>query len=147
MKILAIASAGGHWVQLLRLESAFKGHELIYLSTKKDFGKMVEGHQFISVADANRNDKLGLLKTFKALKAIIRSVKPDLVVTTGAAPGLMGLMAGKLYGSKTIWIDSIANAEKLSMSGQIALTFADKVYTQWPDLANKKIIYSGNVLS
>lgn len=147
MKIIAIASVGGHWIQLLRLKHAFDGHDLQFISTKQSFSDTVPGHVFHAIPDANRNGKMGILKAFREVYKVMRKVKPDVVITTGAAPGLMGLAAGKLVGAKTIWVDSIANVEKLSLSGQIALKFADRVYTQWPDLATSKIIYAGNILS
>ncbi|RZK24058.1 MAG: oligosaccharide biosynthesis protein Alg14, partial [Flavobacterium sp.] len=78
---------------------------------------------------------------------LVFKLKPDVIITTGAAPGLVGLLAGKLIGAQTIWIDSIANVQKISLSGRIALLFSDQVYTQWPDLATPKILYKGNVLS
>ena len=37
--------------------------------------------------------------------------RPDVIVTTGAAPGYFALRFGKLLGARTIWIDSMANAE------------------------------------
>lgn len=147
MKVLAIASAGGHWIQLLRLTPAFKEHQLIFASTKPGFEKTVAGYSFHCVPDANRNDKLGILKlTFQVFK-LVYTLKPSVVITTGAAPGLLGLLAGKILGAETIWVDSIANVEKLSLSGKIALRIADRVYTQWPDLAKDKILFHGNVLS
>ncbi len=33
--------------------------------------------------------------------------RPDIVITTGAAPGYFCLRLGKLLGARTIWIDSI----------------------------------------
>lgn len=85
------------------------------------------------------------LQFFRLIR-IIRDLKPGTLITTGAAPGLTALLAAKLCNVKTVWIDSIANVECLSMSGKIALLFADRIYTQWPDLADgKKIIYAGNV--
>lgn len=76
---------------------------------------------------------------------ILRKVKPVAVFTTGAAPGLTCLMAAKLCGIKTIWIDSVANVEHLSASGRIAHKFVSRVYTQWPDLAVGNIVSAGNI--
>ena len=42
-----------------------------------------------------------------------------------------------MFRSRTIWIDSIANVEKLSSSGAAARLVADVWLTQWPDLARK----------
>jgi UDP-N-acetylglucosamine:LPS N-acetylglucosamine transferase len=146
MKVLAVASVGGHWVQLLRLKPAFENTELCFMSTKESFAAMVPGHKFFAVPDFSRNDKLKILTSFFVIFAIIRKERPNLIITTGAAPGLISLFAGKLCGSKTVWVDSIANVEKLSLSGKIAIRIADRVYTQWPELASSTITFSGNVL-
>jgi len=146
MRVLAIASSGGHWVQLLRLKSSFNDHELIFASTTKANEVMVKEHEFFPIPDTNRNNYLSILKTTLSLTKVLVKIKPELIITTGAAPGLFALLIGKIMGIKTIWIDSIANVETISMSGKIAMRFADRVYTQWPDLANNKIIFKGNIL-
>jgi UDP-N-acetylglucosamine:LPS N-acetylglucosamine transferase len=62
--------------------------------------------------------------------------RPDVVITTGSAPCLFALgLARKLFGARTIWIDSVANAEKLSSSGAQARRVADVWLTQWEHLA------------
>ncbi|WP_299819031.1 oligosaccharide biosynthesis protein Alg14 [uncultured Pontibacter sp.] len=146
MRVLAIASAGGHWVQLLRLLPAFEKHEVTFISTNKSFAETVKGFDFYDVPDASRWNKLRLLYLLLCVARVVTKVKPQLIITTGAAPGLAGVIIGKVWGVKAIWIDSIANVEKISMSGRIAILFADKVYTQWPNLANSKVIYKGNVI-
>jgi UDP-N-acetylglucosamine:LPS N-acetylglucosamine transferase len=146
MRVLAIASIGGHWVQLLRLRPAFKDAELIFMSTNECCSTMVPEHQFYSVPDSNRWNKLQLLISFWNIALTVMKIKPDVIITTGAAPGLMAIVAGRMLGIKTIWIDSIANIDEISLSGRIALKFANRVYTQWPHLASPKIHYSGSVL-
>lgn len=81
----------------------------------------------------------------KVLRAL-RQIKPDVIVTTGAAPGVLVLFLGRLLGAKTIWVESLCHAERVSISGKMCMRFADRVYTQWPHLANRKIIYSGNIM-
>lgn len=147
MKILAVASAGGHWIQLLRLIPAFTKHELIFLSTRKSFRETVKGFEFHSVTDASRASKFKLFLMGVEIVKQIYSIRPNIIITTGAAPGLISIIVGKNLGAKTIWIDSIANVEKVSMSGKIARRFASRVYTQWPDLAENDLLYKGNVLS
>jgi hypothetical protein len=73
--------------------------------------------------------------------------RPDLIVSTGAAPGAIALAIGKLHGAKVVWVDSVANAEKLSMSGRLCSLFADLCLTQWPHLASERgPHYAGAVL-
>lgn len=146
-KVLAIASVGGHWIQLLRLKNALIDTEVIFMSTKESFASMVPNYKFYAVTDSNRWNKLKLIQTFFEVFRIILKERPQVIITTGAAPGLMGIIIGRFLGCRTIWVDSIANVETLSMSGKIAKKFATRVYTQWPDLAKSDIHFYGNVLS
>lgn len=145
-KILAVASAGGHWVQLLRMVPAFDACECVYMSTKESFRKIVPNNTFYTINDFNRNNISRIFGIVLQIVEIIKKEKPKVIITTGAAPGLIALFIGKLFFKKTVWVDSIANVEELSMSGKIASYFADRVYTQWEHLANKKIHFAGNVI-
>lgn len=146
-KILAVASIGGHWIQLLRIAKPMEEkYEVVYLCTHPKCATMVEGHQFIQIEDYSRWDAWKMVPSFFSLLKIIRKEKPDAILTTGAAPGLMCILAGKVLGKKTVWVDSIANVQHLSASGRIATKFASKVYTQWQDLATTRITYAGNII-
>ena len=70
----------------------------------------------------------------KVLWTLLRE-RPTIVVSTGAAPGYLAIRGGRLLGARTIWIDSVANVEELSMSGRMASATADLCLTQWPHLA------------
>ena len=61
----------------------------------------------------------------------------DVVLSTGAAPGYFAILFGRLVGARTIWLDSIANVEQVSMSGQMVRRHADLWLTQWPHLAHE----------
>lgn len=148
VNVLAIASIGGHWIQLLRLMPLFNvsTNDVTFISTWANVEKMVDGHRYYAVPDANRHNKFNLLRCGFAVFSIIFSSRPQVIITTGAAPGLFGILAGRILGIKTVWIDSIANVEKLSLSGHIALKVADRVYTQWEHLSNRKVVFAGNIL-
>ena len=145
-KVLAVASIGGHWIQLLRIARPMEGHyEMVYVSTHPKCATMVEGQKFCQTTDFSRSDAWKLIPAFFRQLNIIRKEKPDAIITTGAAPGLICVFAGWLLRRKTIWIDSIANANRLSLSGRIAALFVSRVYTQWQHLATAKIHYSGDI--
>lgn len=135
LKILAVASGGGHWVQMLRLRPAFQGHDVVYVSTHAGCADMVRPARFYAVPDANRSAKASLLKLAVNMAAIMLREKPDIVLSTGAAPGFFSLFFAKVMRAKTIWIDSIANVEELSLSGRRVRRYADLWLTQWRHLA------------
>jgi hypothetical protein len=144
--ILAIASIGGHWIELQRLLPLFREHDVTFISNKEHLAKSVKGSKYYNVPDANKDRKFDLIKCFCAVLTRVIVLRPRVIITTGAAPGLMGILIGRVLGAKTIWIDSVANVEKLSLSGRIALKLADRVYTQWAHLAGPKVFYNGNLL-
>ena len=133
-KILAVASGGGHWVQLLRLRPAFDGHRVEYISTNAGYQTDVQ-HPLHVVTDANMWQKLRLIKMFIEVAWVVVTYRPDVVVTTGAAPGFAAIMFGRLIGARTVWIDSIANSEELSNSGKQARRWATAWVTQWKHLS------------
>ena len=144
--ILAVASSGGHWVQLRRIQPAFDGHNVAYLTTDPGHRSEVSPARFYTVSDANRWSKAALVRTaLKILWVVIRE-RPRVVVSTGAAPGYLAIRFGKLLGARTIWIDSVANVEELSLAGQLASTKADLCLTQWPHLAGGRVKHRGAVL-
>lgn len=134
-KILAISSGGGHWVELLRLRRAFRGHFVVYVTVSETYRDQVPDAPLWVVDDATRWDRLRLLKTSLQMLRILLKERPDVVVSTGALPGFFGVVLGKRLGAKTIWLDSLANVEELSMSGQKIGGHADLWLTQSPELA------------
>lgn len=146
LKVFAVASIGGHWVQLLRIAKALeKKFDVVYMSTHEKCATMVEGRVYYSMNDFSRWDFYKMFPELLHSIYIICKEKPSIVITTGAAPGLVCLFAAKICGIRTVWIDSIANVEHISFSGRIASKFASRIYTQWPSLAGNKVIFAGNI--
>lgn len=145
-RVLAVASSGGHWVQLRRLVPAFDGHDVAYLTTDPGHRSEVGDARFHTVGDANRWNKLALLRSALKILWVVLRERPQVVVSTGAAPGYLAIRFGKLLGARTVWIDSVANVEELSLSGQLATGKADLCLTQWPHLAGDGVQYRGAVL-
>jgi UDP-N-acetylglucosamine:LPS N-acetylglucosamine transferase len=134
--VLALSSGGGHWIQMQRLSGAFAEFDTAYACVFPDYADDVPGHRFYSVADVTRRNMHMLFVLVPQLVGIILKERPDVVVTTGALPGFAALAVAKLLGvRRKIWIDSIANAERLSSSGRQARHVADEWITQWEHLA------------
>ncbi len=134
-RVLAVSSGGGHWVQLLRLRPAFQNCDVTYATVSTDYSDEVEGAKFRVICDSNMDQKLRMIGTLFSIIWTIIAVRPDAIVSTGAAPGFFAICFGKLVGRKTVWVDSIANAEELSLSGKKIGRYADLWLTQWGHLA------------
>jgi UDP-N-acetylglucosamine:LPS N-acetylglucosamine transferase len=146
-RILAVSSGGGHWIQLLRLRPAFEDKEVVFASVGTSAAEDVAPAAYHAIPDANRAQKLKLIGLLVKLGWLVLRVRPDVVISTGAAPGYFAVRIGRMLGARTLFLDSIANAEELSLSGNLARRHCDLVLTQWPDLAERDgPHYRGSVL-
>lgn len=146
-KILAVSSSGGHWVQLMRLRPAWDDCTVSYLTTEADYEADITGYsqekqlpqpKFFTTVVATRWNKLMLLRQLFEVFFIVLKVRPDVIISTGASIGYFAFKAGKILGAKTIWVDSIANVEQMSMGGMKTQNCADIWLTQWPHLASEE---------
>lgn len=145
-KILAVASIGGHWVQLLRIAKPLEEkYDVVYMSTHDKCRSMIGNNRFHRLSDFNRNNAWKMFMAFFQVLFILLRERPSAIITTGAAPGMLTIVVGKILFRKTIWIDSVANVKTLSACGRFARILARYVYTQWPDLADDRVEYVGNI--
>ncbi|TPE60155.1 UDP-N-acetylglucosamine--LPS N-acetylglucosamine transferase [Sandaracinobacter neustonicus] len=155
-RVLAISSTGGHWVQLNRLMPAFEGCEVHWACTSADHEARLNAAakrlgqpvaSYTAITDANRWTKAKLVKQMLEVVALLLKLRPDVIVTTGASVGYFAIRVGRLTGARTCWIDSIANGDELSLSGEKAGPHADLFLTQWPEVAKPGgPLYRGAVL-
>ena len=139
MKVMVACSAGGHWVQMRRILPAFDGFEIVHVGVEAEPDPALGPVRYHRIANVTRRNPLAVLGILRDLVRIVRAERPDLVVTTGAGPGVLALAAARLAGrSRTIWIDSIANTERMSLSGRMARPFADAWLVQWEHLARPR---------
>ncbi len=138
MKICLAASAGGHLSQLLKIASVWSGHEIYWITSTEVVRASLGGNGNVHVVgECNRQHPLRVLGVLRHCMRIMREEKPDLVISTGAAPGCMAAVIGHLVGARVIWLDSITNVRRLSLSGRLIRPFADLFLVQWPALARK----------
>lgn len=142
--VLAIASAGGHIVQLCRLMPAWEGCTTVIATTSDGYQGEVEAvaescgqpkPSYAVVTGGSRWQKFSMVRSLIDVLLLLVRVRPDVVITTGAAPGFLALRLAPVVKSRTIWIDSIANSDELSLSGKMAGKYADLWLTQWDHLA------------
>ena len=161
VRVLAVASGGGHWVQLMRLRPAWRNCDVAYVTTNGSYGEQLRDEaerqgacspRFYVTMSANRWQKLRLVRQLLTIGWIVAKERPDVIVSTGASPGYFAIRLGKVIGAQTIWIDSIANASEMSLAGLKAGKAADLWLTQWESVSRVTVLngrrpeYWGGVL-
>ncbi|MCW5722948.1 MAG: glucuronosyltransferase [Devosia sp.] len=135
-RILVVSSGGGHWAELCRLMPALEGLDVTFASVRPEYAAQLAGRPYRLVPDFHRLDLKAAPLAVWTMARLLLELRPHIVLSTGAAPGLLALALGKwLLGARTIWIDSLASSETLSGSGRVARFVSDSWLTQWPHLA------------
>jgi UDP-N-acetylglucosamine:LPS N-acetylglucosamine transferase len=139
MKICLAASSGGHLTQLLRLSDCWKGHEVFFITTSNVVrNELLKYGSVYVVGECNRQQPWHVFKVLFRCVGIIFRERPRLVISTGAACGCMTSFLAKAIGARIVWVDSITNVEKISLSGRMVKWVADLFLVQWPELADEK---------
>ncbi|MGB2863375.1 MAG: PssD/Cps14F family polysaccharide biosynthesis glycosyltransferase [Sedimentisphaerales bacterium] len=149
LKICLAASAGGHISQLLKLAASWNGYETFCVTTTEVVrNKLRKSGEVYVVGECNRQHPIRVITVLLRCLHIISKERPDVVISTGAAAGCMLCFLGKMIGSKVIWIDSITNVERISLSGRMVRYIADLFLVQWPELAQKirNVEYVGEIV-
>ena len=143
------ASAGGHLTELLKLARSWEPYSAFYVSTLPIVADELKklGRAYI-IGECNREHPFrAMVVFFRSIRVVIKE-RPDVVLTTGSLPLALLCVIAKCFGAKIVWIDSITNVEKLSMSGRLVRRFGDLVIAQWPHLRSKyrNIEYVGAIV-
>jgi UDP-N-acetylglucosamine:LPS N-acetylglucosamine transferase len=149
LRICLAASAGGHISQLLKLAACWNGYETFCVTTTEVVrNKLNKLGEVYVVGECNRQHPMRVITVFLRCIRIVLKERPDVVISTGAAAGCMLCFLGKMFGAKVVWIDSITNVERISLSGRMVRYIADLFLVQWPELAgrNKKVEFVGTVI-
>lgn len=93
---------------------------------------------------------LALARGLRDAVRAVRTVRPDCVICIGSSISFPLCLAGKLCGTRTVFIESMARVDRLSTTGTLIsrLGLADRFYVQWPGMADagRHLLYRGMVL-
>jgi len=125
--------------QLLKLAQSWERYETFCVTTTDVVGKKPQKYgQVYVVGECNREHPLQVAKVLLRCLRLVFREKPHVVISTGAAAGCMVCFLSKIIGAKVIWIDSITNIEKMSLSGRMVRYIADLFLVQWPELTQRQ---------
>ena len=131
----------------MMLREAFDDLDTSFATTHVGFGERSGLKSVHLIPDCNRNRPIATLWCILKVASLLIQLRPDIVISTGALPGLIAVAIGKQLRARTIWVDSIANAEEMSFAGRKAKYHSDLWLSQWPAVAaSHGANYLGSVL-
>lgn len=145
MKICLVGSSGGHLIQLYQLKKWWTKHERFWVTfDKQDSRSLLKDEEtYWCYHPTNRNIKNLIKNTFLSIKILFKE-KPDIIISTGAAPAIPFFYIGKLMRCKVIYIEVYDRIELPTVTGKLVYPIADEFILQWEE--QKKFYPKGKVL-
>ena len=145
MKVCFVTSSGGHLTHLMQLKDWWKYKERFWVTFKKEDSKSILKNEkkYWCYFPTNRNIKNLIKNTFLAIK-ILRREKPDIIISTGAAPAIPFFYLGKIFGAKLVYIEVYDRIDKPKLTGKIVYPISDLFVLQWEE--QRKFYPKGEML-
>lgn len=149
MKLLLVCNPGGHFSTMMSLKNFWSAYQREWVTYPKFDTQNLRGKEVVYWVEMQEARMLwkACVNFLKAL-FILRKSQPDLVLSTGASLAVPFLLASKLFGIKTVFIESISRSSELSLTGRLVYNLVDEFYVQWPECVERypKAEYRGVVI-
>ena len=140
-RVLFISSTGGQLKELLQLKKLFNKYDSYLITEKTDSTKKLKneykekmGYMVFGTKDHMLTYPFKLLANcFISLYYFIK-IRPKYIVTTGTHTAGPICYLGKIFGSKVIYIETMANISKKTITGKLIYPIADLFIVQWKSM-------------
>lgn len=135
MKVCLVGSSGGHLTHLYLLKRFWHNEERFWVTfDKADARSLLKNERVYSCHyPTNRNLKNLVKNTFLAIK-VLKKEKPDIIISSGAAVAVPFFYLGKLFGSKTVYIEVFDRIDQATLTGKLVYPITDKFIVQWEEM-------------
>ena len=135
MKVCLVGSSGGHLAHLYLLKPFWQDKERFWVTFDKEDDRSVLSEEVLYPCyyQTNRNIKNLIKNTFLAFK-IIKKERPDVIISSGAAVAVPFFYIGKLFGSKTVYIEVFDRIDAPTMTGKLVYPVTDRFIVQWEEM-------------
>jgi beta-1,4-N-acetylglucosaminyltransferase len=148
-KILLVSSAGGHLLELLSLnDQVWSRYQRVWVTLRKiDSESLLKSENvYYAFGPTNRNYFNLIKNIFFAIYVLVKE-RPTCVVSSGAGIAIPFLYLGRLLRARTIYLESFARWEGLSLTGRVVYPVVTDFLVQSPSIARRlsKATYKGEV--
>lgn len=154
-KVMFISSTGGHFNELMKLEPLFKNYKVtVVTESSSNKKKLKNEYRKYNIHFLLKKSKYKIVSLFNLFINCFISLfyfikyRPKYIVTTGAHTAGPMCCIGKIFRSKIIFIETMANINTPTKTGRIIYKFADLFIVQWEEMLKvyPNAVYGGWII-
>lgn len=149
LSVLLVCSPGGHLLQLLSLEPAWREFDTTWVTLRGADVEHLLADSEVVLAHGPTNRSLSkLVRNFVLAWRVVGRRRPDVILSTGAALAVPFFLVGRLRGCRLVYVESLTRTSSLSLAGRLVYPLAHAFLVQWPGTAprRRRAVYVGGLL-
>lgn len=133
MKLLLIASTGGHLAQLLELRSWWEQHDRHWVTFQKPdaVGALADESVTWAFHPTTRN-LINAGRNLLLAMSVLRRERPDILLSTGAGVAVPFFVVARVLRIRTAYLEVYDRVELATLSGRLCYALSDAFLLQWP---------------
>ena len=134
LNIMLVCSSGGHLLQLYRLKPWWENHERSWVTLKMPDSLSMLGDEEVAWAyqPTTRNIP-NLVRNMRLAWHLLRSHRPQVIVSSGAGVAVPFFVLGRLLRMKTIYIEVYDRIDLPTLTGRLVYPFSNLFLLQWEE--------------
>jgi UDP-N-acetylglucosamine:LPS N-acetylglucosamine transferase len=142
--ILLVGSSGGHLTQLWALRPWWKDHRRTWVCfDTPDATSLLRDEDKIWAYSPTTRHIPNLLRNAVLAWKTVRSVKPDIIVSTGAGTAVPFFIVARLLRIPSAFIEVYDRLDSATLTGRLCRPFASVMCVQWEE---QRALYRGSVV-
>jgi UDP-N-acetylglucosamine:LPS N-acetylglucosamine transferase len=134
VRILLVCSSGGHLAQLAVLGSWWRQHDRHWVTfDTADARALLEGESVSWAYHPTTRNVPNLLRNGALAWKVLRSERPDVVVSTGAGVALPFFVLAKLVKARTVYLEVYDRIDSSTLTGRLCRPLTDQFLVQWDE--------------
>jgi len=133
--------------QMLALEPAWRDCDIVWVTLGAPDSEHLLRERRVVWAHGPTNRSLRkLVRNVWLAARTLHRVDPDAVLSTGAALAVPFAWVARLHGARVVFVEAATRTRSVSLACRLVAPVADRVYVQWPELAQsvRRGRYAGN---
>jgi hypothetical protein len=130
-RVLLVSSSGGVLLDLLALAQWWSRHEVVWAAVNAaDTHSLLEGYRVHWVNELSAQRPIGMLLGVLRARRILRTERPDLVVSAGSGSAIPFFLAASVADIPTFWVSTLNVLIRPGISARICARLASRVLLQ-----------------
>jgi beta-1,4-N-acetylglucosaminyltransferase len=134
MRVLLVCSSGGHLIQLHNLRPWWERHDRMWVTFRKlDSRSLLAGERVAWAHHPTTRNLRNLVRNLLLAWRLLRSFRPDVVVSSGAGVAFPFFLVARLLGQKTVYVEVYDRIDSATMTGRLCYPFSNLFLLQWEE--------------